>query len=201
MSSDSGTVASTPQITSVMVPIRAVNGAHVGVVFALLFAAAVVGIGLNIGLLAYGVLAAWLSVVALYDVATKRIPNVLNAATAACTLPLLVFASAAQIDGTSIPRAALGAAIAFLGYLVLAVGVPSGIGLGDVKLSPIIGAHLAFLSWSVFTWGLIAAFFSFSVIGLGLLMTGRVSRTTRVPFGPFMVGAAFAAIAIGGPGF
>jgi len=67
-------------------------------------------------------------------------------------------------------------------------------GMGDVKLAAGIGS---FLGW---TQALICFFFSFllgAVISIFLLVLGIKGRRDRIPFGPFLVSAAFISLYFG----
>jgi leader peptidase (prepilin peptidase) / N-methyltransferase len=71
-----------------------------------------------------------------------------------------------------------------------------GLGMGDVKMLAMIGA---FIGWQLTLLTLMTASLAGSVIGLGLLATGRGSMKYALPFGTFLaLGAAFAAVL--GPG-
>jgi leader peptidase (prepilin peptidase)/N-methyltransferase len=71
-----------------------------------------------------------------------------------------------------------------------------GLGMGDVKMLAMIGA---FIGWQMTLLTLMTASLAGSVIGLGLLATGRGSMKYALPFGTFLaLGAAFAAVL--GPG-
>src|SRR5438445_3403337 len=67
-----------------------------------------------------------------------------------------------------------------------------GLGMGDVKMLAMIGA---FIGWQLTLLTLMTASLAGSVIGLGLLATGRGSMKYALPFGTFLaLGAAFAAV-------
>ena len=71
-----------------------------------------------------------------------------------------------------------------------------GLGMGDVKMLAMIGA---FIGWQLALVTLMTASLAGSVIGVGLLATGRGSMKYALPFGTFLaLGAAFAAVL--GPG-
>jgi leader peptidase (prepilin peptidase) / N-methyltransferase len=71
-----------------------------------------------------------------------------------------------------------------------------GLGMGDVKMLAMIGA---FIGWQLTLLTLMTASLAGSLIGLGLLATGRGSMKYALPFGTFLaLGAAFAAVL--GPG-
>jgi leader peptidase (prepilin peptidase) / N-methyltransferase len=76
-----------------------------------------------------------------------------------------------------------------------------GMGFGDVKLAPVLGATLGWVGiWPAIV-ALFAAFLLGAVVGLGLMAARRAGRRSALPFGPFLlVGALvglFAGEAIG----
>lgn len=67
-----------------------------------------------------------------------------------------------------------------------------GLGMGDVKLLAMIGA---FLGWKLVVLTLVVASFAGSVVGVGLIASGRGDMKLALPFGTFLaVGAAVAAV-------
>ncbi|MEW8978715.1 MAG: A24 family peptidase [Symbiobacterium sp.] len=76
-----------------------------------------------------------------------------------------------------------GGAAAFAFFYLLAVLVPGGMGMGDVKLALVMGLFLGL------KWVAMALFFAFVLGGLVagvLLATGKVGRKGHLPFGPFL---------------
>lgn len=73
---------------------------------------------------------------------------------------------------------------------MLALITPSGLGLGDVKLSGLLGAFLGWLGWSHLLLGSLAAFVLAGVFGLVLLAVRKGDGGTAFPFGPWMVAGA-----------
>jgi leader peptidase (prepilin peptidase)/N-methyltransferase len=67
-------------------------------------------------------------------------------------------------------------------------------GLGDVRLAGILGALLAYLSWSALVIGAFGGFLLGAVAGIIAIAAGRGSRKTALPFGPFMVTGTFLAV-------
>jgi leader peptidase (prepilin peptidase)/N-methyltransferase len=66
-----------------------------------------------------------------------------------------------------------------------------GMGFGDVKMMAMIGA---FLGWRLGFLTLLLSSFAGSLLGLGLIATGRGDLTTKLPFGAFLaIGAALSA--------
>jgi leader peptidase (prepilin peptidase)/N-methyltransferase len=72
-----------------------------------------------------------------------------------------------------------------------------GMGLGDVKLSPILGATLGWLSLGSAVVGLVAAFLSGALVGVILLAAKRAQRRSAIPFGPFLLLGAASAVFLG----
>lgn len=109
------------------------------------------------------------------------------------TLPLLWVGLLINIDATfvSLESAVLGAVF---GYLCLwsvywvfkIITCKEGMGYGDFKLLAALGAWfgLSALPTIVLLSSLVGA-----VIGIALIVTGRQSRETPMPFGPFLAGA------------
>jgi leader peptidase (prepilin peptidase)/N-methyltransferase len=69
-----------------------------------------------------------------------------------------------------------------------------GLGMGDVKMLAMIGA---FLGWKLVLVTLILASFAGSVIGLGVIATGRGGMKAALPFGTFLAVGALTAAVIG----
>ncbi|HEY1917984.1 MAG TPA: A24 family peptidase [Streptosporangiaceae bacterium] len=137
--------------------------------------------------------ACWLAVcvipLAFVDAATRRLPDLITAPAYLGTAGLLL-AAAATGDGGHWPtlgRALLGG-VAYLGFcLVLFFISPSGMGAGDVKLAASLGTALAWFSWGTLLTGAFAGFLAGALYSIGLLVSGRASRKTTIPFGPFMI--------------
>ena len=91
-------------------------------------------------------------------------------------------------------RAAWGAALLFAFFLLVALAAPGAMGFGDVKLAGVVGGMTAYLSWGAFLTSAFGAFLLGAVAGLVLIAVGRAGRKTAVPFGPFMLVAAWASI-------
>lgn len=80
--------------------------------------------------------------------------------------------------------AALGCALSAGGFMcLLRLFSRGGLGLGDVKLTAVLGLYLGY---SDTVLALFIAFFAGGVVATVLLVTGRASRHTRLAFGPFL---------------
>jgi leader peptidase (prepilin peptidase)/N-methyltransferase len=88
-----------------------------------------------------------------------------------------------------------GGVFYIVGTLGQVVFKKEAMGFGDVKLAAMMGA---FLGWQNLLFILILASFLGSVVGLTILfLSGDKRNSTYVPFGPFLVAAALAAIYFG----
>lgn len=147
--------------------------------------------------------ACWLALcsvpLAFIDSAVRRLPDVLTGPAFAGTALLLLAAAAAGGDWHALARAGLGS-IALAGFcLLLALISPSGLGMGDVKAAAGLGAMLAWPGWASLIAGSFAGFALAAVYGAVLLISGRGTRKSQFPFGPFMIVGAFLVVLVGVP--
>jgi len=133
---------------------------------------------------------------ALIDLDTHRLPNVLVLPAYAVGLALL--GSAAALTGSWVQLlVAAGGAIATGGfYLVLALARPGAIGMGDVKLAGVIGLFVGWLGVPELLVATIAAALLGGIVGVGMLLAGR-GRRARLAFGPWLLAGAWIAILVG----
>lgn len=134
---------------------------------------------------------------AMIDIDHKRLPDKIVLPSYPVLAVLLTIAAAAEGDWWALARAAIGGAALFTMYFVMAFIYPAGMGFGDVKLSGVLGGALGFLSWSTLAVGTFLAFVLGALGGVFVLATGRGTRKSAIPFGPYMIGAALLAIFIG----
>jgi leader peptidase (prepilin peptidase)/N-methyltransferase len=71
-----------------------------------------------------------------------------------------------------------------------------GLGMGDVKMLAMIGA---FLGWPLMILTLVFASFSGSIVGVGLMASGRGDMQAALPFGTFLAVGALIAAVVGDP--
>lgn len=136
---------------------------------------------------------AWLTHV---DIAEHRLPNRILVPV---TLGLLVLcAGAAGIVASVGPlaRGVAGALILGGAYLVLRAASRGALGGGDVKLAVPIGLILAWDGWLAFVAGGALAFLVGGVWAIGMIVTGRGTRSTHLPFGPCMILGAVMGLAV-----
>jgi leader peptidase (prepilin peptidase)/N-methyltransferase len=136
---------------------------------------------------------------ALIDLDTGRLPDRIVLPAYPVLALLLTLSGVLSKDPASLARAAVGAGASFLLYYSIALVRPGGMGFGDVKTSGIIGGVLAFVSFPVLLVGVAGAFLLGSITGVAAMLSRRATRTSRLPFGPFMVAGAMVAIFVGAP--
>jgi leader peptidase (prepilin peptidase)/N-methyltransferase len=131
----------------------------------------------------------WLLALGWIDLRSYLLPDAL-------TLPLVVagLAGAVWLDPASLPAAALGAALGYLGLRTVAwayhlVRGREGIGQGDAKLLAASGAWLGAAALpQVILFSASAAL----VAALGLRLAGaRIGARSALPFGPFLASATW----------
>lgn len=175
--------------------------------------------------LAFGLVAWWLGpswavpawlyfaaisiVLTLIDIDHKRLPNALTYPSYPVGAVLLAVGALADGDppagggADQVLRAGIGAAglLAVYGLIWILAAVlysKPAFGLGDVKLSGILGGYLAWLGWGELVAGAFAGFLLGAVGGVLLMLFGGAGLKTRIPFGPYMIAGAWLAVAVGG---
>ena len=169
------------------------------VITAAVFGALVMRFGLSWILPALLVFAAAATVLAIVDLAEKRLPNAVIFPTLGVIALLLVPATWALGTWWPLLWAVAGSAAMFAVYFLLALISPSSMGMGDVKLALVIGLLLGWFGLSAWLIGLLAAFVVGGIIALTALAMRRVTLRGSIPFGPSMLaGALIALLMVGG---
>jgi leader peptidase (prepilin peptidase) / N-methyltransferase len=126
---------------------------------------------------------AWLVVLSVYDIRSRRLPNALTLPGGAAVMIVAVVA------GRGVP-ALLGGAALFAVYLVVHLLAPSAMGAGDVKLAIGIGAMTG--AFGVDVWALAAL--AAPLLTAAWAIVAVIWRTeSTVPHGPSMCLAAVVA--------
>jgi leader peptidase (prepilin peptidase)/N-methyltransferase len=120
------------------------------------------------------------------DLHTKRLPRAIIHWTAIVGVPLLCVAALVEHQPKRIWMMLLGAALSFALMGVIYLASRGGLGDGDVRLAPLLGAYLGFLNPGLAPVGLFFGFAAGAVVGVALMVTKRAGRRTAVPFGPFL---------------
>ena len=146
-------------------------------------------------LVAFALLALACALLVVIDLSVYRLPDIITGPMYPIVLAALTVQSTVDGDWSRLGRAAAGGAVLAVGYLVLALLVPSGLGLGDVKLAGLLGAFLGWMGWPSLLVGTLAAFTLNAVVAAVLLLSRHVTRKGATAFGPWMVaGAAIGAL-------
>lgn len=174
------------------------RGAHVGLAAAGGAGAAVLARGW-VELAAFAVLAVGCALLVAIDLAVFRLPDVIVGPMYPAFFVLLALASVVSGDWGALGRAVAAGLALLVGYFALAWINPAGLGLGDVKLSGLLGAFLGWLGWPAVLAGTLAAFVINAAVALVLLAARRVGAKSGIAFGPAMVigaaaGAAYWAV-------
>jgi len=148
-------------------------------------------------LVAFLYLAAISVALAIIDIETHRLPNVIVLPGYAVGVVLLGTAALLHGDLVGLGRMAAGAGILFAFYFVLAMISPRGMGMGDVKLAGVLGLFLGSLGWGQLAVGAGAAFVLGGLFSIILLITRRAGRKSGIPFGPWMLLGAWVGIFAG----
>ena len=127
-----------------------------------------------------------LTTISYIDIRERRIPNRITFPSLLGFVTLLfVMAIFWEMD-PYFSRAMVGAIFAFLFFFSLHAMYPSGIGMGDVKLSALVGLLLGWKSFDALMYGIAATFISSSIYSIFLVMKSRESLKSSIPFAPFM---------------
>ena len=150
-------------------------------------------------LAAFCVLAGGLVALSSIDLKTKRLPRSIIHVTALIGVPLLGIAALVRHEPRRLWMMVLGAAIALAVMSLIYVGSRGGMGDGDVRLSPLLGAYLGWLNPGLVGVGLFLGFVFGAVVGIGVMVSRRGGRKTAVPFGPFLALGTIIAVWAGQP--
>lgn len=139
-------------------------------------------------------LAAVGTLLAFIDVEVKRLPDRFTLPSYGIAGALLAAAAPFTEDGLSrFEHACFGMAALFALFAAQAIAVPSGIGLGDVKLSGVLGLCLGWFGGRAWVTGLVVTYLLGGVIAVGVLIVRR-TRRGEFPFGPPMLAGALVAV-------
>ncbi|WP_104193415.1 A24 family peptidase [Cryobacterium sp. Y82] len=148
-------------------------------------------------LVAFLYLAAISVALAMIDLDTHTLPNKILLPAYPVAAVLLTAAALVAGEPGRLLTTLIGAGALFGLYLALALISPGGMGLGDVKLAGLLGLYLGYLGWGPLIVGAFGAFLLGGVFGLLLLATRKAKRRSGIPFGPWMLLAAWLGVFFG----
>ena len=134
--------------------------------------------------------------IGIIDALTHRVPRYINGLAITLGVPLLILDAIVHWDLDNILRAGVGAVALFAFFVGLKSIAQGSFGKGDVLLAPIVGFALAYNSWGALLSGVVSIFLIGGVVSAALLFTGRVSRKSRIAFGPYIVMGTLLALVI-----
>lgn len=137
-------------------------------------------------------------VLAVIDARTKLLPNRLTYPAFVLVALLLLVASAIEGEPGRLLRALEAAAVTGLAFLTLAITMPSGLGFGDVRFAPTLALALGWLSWGTVAVGFITALLLNGLVTISAMLTLRLDRKARLPFGPWMAAGTLLGVLAGG---
>jgi leader peptidase (prepilin peptidase) / N-methyltransferase len=149
--------------------------------------------------LAFLWLAAASVALALIDIDVHRLPDRIVVPSYLVGVLLLGAASLLSGDGERALRAGIAMVALAAAYFLMALIYPGGMGLGDVKLAGVIGLYLGFSGWGALAVGALAAFILAGLFAGVLIATGKATRKSGIPFGPWMLAGAWIGLAVGQP--
>jgi leader peptidase (prepilin peptidase) / N-methyltransferase len=136
---------------------------------------------------------------AMIDIDCHRLPNSIVLPSYPVIALMLTIAAVLQDESAAVFRVLIGGLALFGFYALLMIIHPRGMGYGDVKLAGLIGALLAFQSYSTLLVGAFLAFLLGALAGVIVIASRRGGAKTAIPFGPFMIGGALIALFIASP--
>lgn len=134
---------------------------------------------------------------AVVDASYHRLPNALVLPLYPVTVAGLALAG---IIGNEWPLATTLAGAAAWAGLIAGLWLMTGgrgMGMGDVKLAPVLGATLGWWGLTAAVVGLVAAFVIGALVSLLLLARGKAGLRTHLAFGPFLLVGALVGITVG----
>lgn len=146
---------------------------------------------------AYLVFAATMVILTITDLQTSLIPNRILGPATVIGIGLLLVGGVATGETSALIRMGIGAVGYFGAMFGLAMVARGSLGLGDVKMSFIIGGFSGYLSLGSVVVAGAGAFVIGGIVAAILVITRRSSRKDMIPFGPFMTVAGVAAVVWG----
>jgi len=140
-----------------------------------------------------------LVVLSFIDLEHKLLPNRIVIPALASGIVLLGVSAALGPGIDAWLRALGGAAVAFGSFFILALISPRGMGMGDVKLSAVLGLAMAYQGWGRLFVGFLIAFAAGALGGIGLIAARRAGMKSEVPFGPYLALGTIVSVLFGGP--
>jgi len=164
---------------------------------AVLFAAVGFRFGLDPAVPAYLVLIGALVVQSIIDLRVRRLPREITYTALGGGGVLLAAAALGSHDPTRLWRAMIGATVALAAMWLVHVASRGDLGDGDVRLAPLLGLYLGYVSLESVAVGLTVGFLLGAVLAIALMARHRPPPS--LPFGPFLAAGTLATLLVAGP--
>lgn len=170
----------------------------VEVLTAVLFALTAVRLGVSWSLPAELAFVAGVIALAAIDLERFLLPRAIVLTTLAVVGAGLVMAAAATGQWRRLGIAAICGLGAYAAFYALHFARPAWLGFGDVRLAGLLGLALGWMGpWYLFI-GLMAANLIGAVVGVSLILAGKATRRTAMPYGVFLGAGCIIALLVGG---
>ena len=131
------------------------------------------------------------SALVMTDLEHKLIPNRMLYPGTAITAALLGVGSLLDQTPGRLAGALSGAALCLVGMGLLAALGKGALGMGDVKLSALLGLVCGYQGMWLALWAILSGFLIGGVAAALLVVTGAARRHTRIPFAPALVAGSW----------
>ncbi|MCX6536880.1 MAG: A24 family peptidase [Actinobacteria bacterium] len=147
--------------------------------------------------LAYAILCSGLILQTMIDALTHRLVRSVTYLLGVTGVVLLLISAIRTDSFNSIVAALVCAFASGLLFSVINKIAPGGLGVGDVRLVPVLGWYLGFLGYNEAIWAIFIACLSASVVGVSLIAVGRGSLNRRLAFGPYLTLGTLVCVFVG----
>ncbi|MCD4557403.1 prepilin peptidase [Schaalia sp. lx-100] len=124
------------------------------------------------------------------DARTHQLPDTYTAVMACGVISGIFLAGLTAAQPFILLGKVMTGALLWLVPLWCASRIPHGMGKGDVKLAPVLGAMLGILGIQAALTALILSFVAAGLAALTHIVTGQAGTDTRIPMGPWLIGSA-----------
>jgi leader peptidase (prepilin peptidase) / N-methyltransferase len=146
--------------------------------------------------LAFAAMAVGASLLVVIDLAEYRLPDVIVLPLYPVLAGMLTIVAATEHKWLILGRAGAAALAMFVLYFVMAI-FARDLGFGDVKLAGVVGGFLGWFGVSQVVAGFLLAWVLMAAVGIVLILLRRIKVKASLPFGPYLIAGAVAAVFLG----
>jgi leader peptidase (prepilin peptidase) / N-methyltransferase len=166
---------------------------------AILFALLAIRLGASWSLPAEIAFVGGLIALAAVDLERYLLPRAILYPTLALAVGGLLLAASVTDHWVRLGVAALCGAGAFGTFFAIHFVRPAWLGFGDVRLAALLGLALGWMGPWYLVIGFMIANLAGAGVGIGLMLAGKATRTTALPYGVFLAGGSVLALLVGAP--